>query len=940
MKTVLTFCLSFVFALGLAQQTKIPLDHSVYDSWKSITNEIISEDGNWVSYEINPQKGDGWLYLWNASNNQLDSFARGYKAVLSPNSDFLVFRIKTPEEVTRKAKKDKKKKDDMPKDSMAVFFLQKDTLLRFENIKTFSIPKENPSWITIHFEKELKKAKSDTSSAADTLKKEQNKPGNKKKKTKEKKEPGTQLALLNTNKLDTITFSNITDFALSQNGKIISFIQTNKDTIDTAQVWIFKTDNKSTFSIYNSPGIAKEITCSENGEAVAFLSTKDSVENKTFALNLWTSGSKQSFSICDTNSTNIPKKWSPSEFGNPWFSSDGSKLYFGIAPQPVNLPKDSLLEEEKAHVDIWHWKDNQIQPQQLKNLDKDKKKNYKAVYHLKSKNIVQISDTIFDNVALPFKGNGKYGILISDMAYERTATWDYPIYRDYSLINLESGRKTELAKKVKYRISLSPSEKYLYWYNQNDSAWYVKAINSENSICITCNIKVPFYDEFDDTPNLPEAWGSAGWTNNDESFLIYDRFDIWKTDPSGKTPPYTISYGRKNNVRYRYIETDREKNFIDKKENILLHTFNEVNKNEGYCYHNLRSITNESVLEKSANVSFSAKSKKSDAVLWTESTFTIYPDLLYSKEKFSNAVKISNTNPQQNKYLWGNVELVKWKSKSGQLLEGLLYKPENFDPSKKYPMISYFYEKYSDDLHRHYTPRPSRSVINFTYYTSNGYVVFIPDVKYTTGNPGENAFDCIISGIEELCKNSWIDKKHLGLQGQSWGGYQVAYLVTRTDTMFVAAMAGAPVSNMTSAYGGIRWESGMSRMFQYEKGQSRIGATLWDDLDSYIKNSPLFGVPNIKTPLLIMSNDGDGAVPWYQGIELYSALRRLSKPAWLLNYNGDEHNISKRPNMMDLTIRMQQFFDHYLKDQPAPEWMTIGLPAIKKGVDDGYKLSH
>jgi len=221
-------------------------------------------------------------------------------------------------------------------------------------------------------------------------------------------------------------------------------------------------------------------------------------------------------------------------------------------------------------------------------------------------------------------------------------------------------------------------------------------------------------------------------------------------------------------------------------------------------------------------------------------------------------------------------------------------------------------------------------VISFPFYNSNGYAVFIPDIVYREGYPGQSAYDCIMAGVDQVLKQfPFIDSTHMGIQGQSWGGYQVAWLVTRTDR-FVAAMAGAPVSNMTSAYGGIRWSSGMVREFQYERTQSRIGDNLWNAFDLYVENSPLFGVPNIETPLLIMSNDGDGAVPWYQGIEFFTALRRLDKPAWLLNYNSDAHNLMKWPNRVDLSKRMFEFFEHYLKGKDMPEWMEFGVPAIEK----------
>lgn len=305
---------------------------------------------------------------------------------------------------------------------------------------------------------------------------------------------------------------------------------------------------------------------------------------------------------------------------------------------------------------------------------------------------------------------------------------------------------------------------------------------------------------------------------------------------------------------------------------------------------------------------------------------------------FKDPVKVTDANPQQKKYLWGNVKLVNWVTYSGDTMQGMLYTPENLDPEKKYPMLVYFYERYSDRLHTYYTPKPIRSVINFSYYVSNDYVVFIPDIKYKTGYPGASAYDCIISGTQAMCDEyDFIDRNNLGIQGQSWGGYQVAYLITRTN-MFKAAMAGAPVSNMTSAYGGIRWGSGLSRAFQYEQTQSRIGGDLWDELPLYIENSPLFYLNRVETPVLIMHNDEDGAVPWYQGIEMFNALRRLNKPVWMLVYNGGPHNLKRRADCKDLTIRMQQFFDHYLKGKPEPVWMKYGVPAIDKGEVFGFEL--
>ena len=272
-----------------------------------------------------------------------------------------------------------------------------------------------------------------------------------------------------------------------------------------------------------------------------------------------------------------------------------------------------------------------------------------------------------------------------------------------------------------------------------------------------------------------------------------------------------------------------------------------------------------------------------------------------------------------------------WLSDDGVPRQGILYKPENFDPTKKYPMISYFYEELSDGLYGYIAPT-GRNVINPTHYVSNGYLVFEPDIHYEIGHPGESAVKSIVPGVQRLLERGYVDPKRLGLQGQSWGGYQTAFLITQTS-MFAAAMAGAPVADMFSAYGGIRWGSGVNRSMQYEKGQSRIGKSIWDAPQLYIENSPLFGLERVTTPLFIMSNDTDDAVPWWQGIEMFVGLRRLGKEVYLIDYNNDVHNPQSRANQKDIAMRMQQFFDNKLKDAPAPDWMVHGIPAKDKGKD-------
>jgi dipeptidyl aminopeptidase/acylaminoacyl peptidase len=323
-----------------------------------------------------------------------------------------------------------------------------------------------------------------------------------------------------------------------------------------------------------------------------------------------------------------------------------------------------------------------------------------------------------------------------------------------------------------------------------------------------------------------------------------------------------------------------------------------------------------------------SKAKDADVYLLTASTFNEFPDLLVAGPSFNNLRKVSDANPQKAGLLWGSAELVRYENTDGVELSGMLVKPENFDPGKKYPLLVYIYETLSQNLNRFVDPRPSHS-INASFYASNGYLVLMPDIVYSIGYPGQSALKCVLPAIQAVVDKGFVDEKAIGIQGHSWGGYQIAYMITQTNR-FRAASAGAPVANMTSAYSGVRWGSGLPRQFQYEHTQSRIGGSLWEKPQLFLENSPVFRAERIQTPLLMIHNDNDDAVPWYQGIEYFLALRRLGKEVYMFNYNGEPHGLRKRQNQKDYTMRLQQFFDHFLKGAPEPDWMVKGIPYLQR----------
>jgi dienelactone hydrolase len=657
--------------------------------------------------------------------------------------------------------------------------------------------------------------------------------------------------------------------------------------------------------------------------------------------------------IADRFTAGIRKGWSISDNSSIQFSKSGERLLFGTSP--VLPPKDTLIPEiDRVNVDVWNYKDDFIQPMQLKNRDTEEKRSYTAIFDWKNNSVVQLGNEWNNPVYVTHEGDGNHFYSTSDSGTRAAMQWQgFTVKRVFHL-DPTTGRSTEIKKELKGNVYPSYTGKYLLMYDEKQKQYSVYNSTTKTTTVVAKQIPFPLYDEENDVPDDPNAYGVVKWMEDDKAVLLNDRYDVWKIDPENKTAPVnlTAGAGRKTKTQYRVINTDPDEKYIKPSQTLWFNMYNEVEKNKGIAKLPLTMNTApEIILNEKVGLSAVSKSKYNDILLFAKMTFNAAPDLyttgaLDTLTSATNGMnvknpiafkKLTNLNPQQKDYLWGTSELFKWTAYTGKQTEGILYKPENFDPKKKYPMIVYFYERGNNTLYDYIAPSPTPSRLNIPFFVSRGYVVFVPDIWYKTGYPGKSAYDYIVSGTRAVVKQGFVDSTKIGLQGQSWGGYQIAHLITRTN-LYAAAWAGAPVANMTSAYGGIRWGSGMNRQFQYEKTQSRIGATLWEKPELYIENSPLFHLPKVKTPLVIMANDADDAVPWYQGIELFTGLRRLGKPVWLLNYNGEAHNLIERKNRKDIQIREQQFFDWLLKGEKPARWLEGGVPAVMKGRDLGLAV--
>jgi dipeptidyl aminopeptidase/acylaminoacyl peptidase len=551
--------------------------------------------------------------------------------------------------------------------------------------------------------------------------------------------------------------------------------------------------------------------------------------------------------------------------------------------------------------------------------------------------VVQLADTLVADVTLPDGGDAPFALGQADAPYRMLTSWDAPAYRDVYVVDLDRGTRTRILEKTQAQPALSPAGGYAGWFDRAAGGWMVRQLRSGRTALVSGAIPHSLTDEEHDEPSPAPAYGSAGWAG-EQALLVYDRYDVWAVDPEGRTSARNLTegLGRREGIRFRVVDLDRERAGLD--DVLLLSAFDTREKRSGFYRDRVTgTVAPERLVWAEKRFSTPVKAAAADLLMLTRESVDEFPDLWVTAPDLRDLRRVTDANPQQAEYRWATVELMEWRGADGTPLQGLVYQPADFDPARRYPLLVNFYERSSDNRYAYHPPLPHRSSIRPTFYASRGYVVFVPDVVYRTGYPGQSALDCVVPGVLELIRRGFVDPARVGVQGHSWGGYQIAYLVTRTN-LFRAAAAGALVANMTSAYGGIRWETGMSRMWQYERAQSRIGQSLWEAPLRYLENSPLFWADRVETPLLMMANDNDGAVPWYQGIEMFTALRRLGKPAWLVNYNGEPHWPLPYPKRRDWNIRMQQFFDHYLQGAPPPEWLAHGVPATRKGTTLGLEL--
>ncbi len=932
------------------KKIKRPLTVQDIMKFKTIKDPRISENGKWLVYNSQPDRGNGEVMVYSLTEGPraYERIPRGKKPAISKDGRWIAALIEPDAKDLEKEekKKGKKKGNNRDKHKTGVALLDTVTgkLLNFENIKSFAFSEDSQWMVCRCYPPEEETDNAEPAEKAETK--------DKKKTVDRWKKRALTLTLRHLATGSETRVERVIYWHFDPSNRYLAYSTYEADGNANG---LFVTDLKKagppTKTIFAEAGaVFTNLTWSKTKSRLAFIFHRQKTDKgagkakKTFASGLWVWDGIKGKPFPAVSKEKIPRGWMiPAENKLRW-SEDGERLFFGFKPldeyimtisdnrgnRGAKVTKDNLFDIdrilEKRTVDVWHWKDPKIVPHQKKQWERFRKQAYYAIYHFRLKQFIMLADKVMPDMDIPWNKDVALGT--SNRPYLRDITWDGR-YRDVYISYLNTGFRRKILTRHQDDVSLSPLGKYVAYYK--DGHWYLYDNRLKFARRMTANIETPFSNEDHDYPSTAPGYGLAGWTENDRSVLIYDKYDIWEFFPGSDVIKFnclTAGVGRRDRLVFRIRKTDPEAKFFKKNEKCLLTAYSDKEKYTAFYRGTLGKKGVEQLVRGEKKYTFLGKAKKADRIIFTRESFGEFPDIWVSDFGLKSPVKVTEVNPQITDFLWGVPGLVEWKALDGTRLQGIVIKPENFDESKRYPVLIYFYRFFSQRLYD-FNPVLINHRPCFPFYTGHDYVVFLPDVRFEVGHPGKSAFQCIVPGVQKLIDMGTADPKAVGIHGHSWSGYQTAFIVTQTK-MFAAAVAGAPVSNMTSAYSGIRWGSGLARQFQYEKSQSRIGKTLWESPELYIENSPVFFADRVETPLLIQFGDVDGAVPWYQGIELYLAMRRLDKNCIFLQYNDEPHHLKKYPNKLDYTIKMKEYFDHYLKGRPAPDWITKGVPYKKK----------
>lgn len=903
MKRISIILILFVLAAtsGFAQKNHLTRDE--YAQWQNLRSYNLSDNGKWIYYTISPVDGNDTLFIQSTQADDQYKFALCSRPVFSDNSKWLAAQKGYSEKEIEKMKEKKK----TPKNKLLLLNLETGEERIFHDIESFTMAKGSKHLIMAAY-------KNDKASVKDIF-----------------------LYHLDNSVIKTI--GNISEYSINKKGnRLLYAVSTNGMTGNGVE--LFNLNDYSSLVIDNDSSKYSKLRWEKEGNAFSFLKSFSDTgfvenNNKLFAVrNIYDKIDIMSLNPVDK--TEIPDLMKIRETYSPRFSKDLSIVYFGVYKWTVKEKKDKKngkkdkedSDDKLPGVDVWHWKDDPIQPLQEKQYSRTGKDfTYLFAWNLKNNKIVRITDDDFKEATIT--GDGKNVLIRTDKPY-------IPSFRlkhyDHYLVNSATGEKKLLIENFTRLYGSSPDGKHILYFK--DKNWWVYDIALAEHRNISSGIDTELWNTRDDSPkDIKPPFGNGGWYENDAYLLLYDEYDIWKVAVESAECS-KLTNGKEDEIRYRALRLEFEDNFFKSQDDLYISASGYKTKKSGFY-----KITSQGkrvqLIYDDLMISGLRKAKSWDKFAFRSESYVNSPDLFVTNSLFKKKKQITATNPQQEDYYWGRSELINYTNADGKELQGALFYPANYEEGKEYPMVVYIYEIKSTNLHRYLSPSLT-SAYNTTNYTTSGYFVFQPDIIYKVNQPGESAVDCVVPAVNKVLESGMIDKERIALMGHSWGAYQAAFIITQTD-LFSSAIAGAPLINMISMYNEIYWNSGSPNQQIFETSQGRLREPWWEIMDDYMANSPMFNAENITTPLLVTFGNKDGAVDWHQGLEMFATMRRMEKPFILLVYDGENHGLRKKENMKDYSIKVNDFLNHYTLGKEAEKWIQSGKTYIDKKEEEQKK---
>lgn len=893
-KQSLTGFFLFFCSFNISAQNKLPTITSTdYPKWQTLGSFAISGDGSWISWNINLVEGDDTLFIKNAVTDKLYRYPLSTGNIFSTDSRWAAAKVGYSEKETEKLTQQKKPL----KFKTRLIYLQTGSERIFQNIESFSFTEDACHLIMSGY--------ADDSKTRDIF-----------------------LYNLKTGTIKNI--SNIAEYGVNKPGNLLAYI-INADGKKGNGVELMNLNSYNISIISNDTAIYRDLIWEKEGDDLMFLKAFPDtgfVEENHQVFIVRNISTKPDLRVFNPmNDTIVMKGLRVKETYKPSVSDDHNILFFGAfdwTRKEKKVKKNTSDSSKLPGVDIWHWKDDPIQPRQKNTLTTDKNFTYLIAWDIDRNKITRINNDTVRQVIIT--GDGHHAVISDNTPYK-------PAFRqteyDHYIINTLTGNKKQLLSRFTSLNGTSPAGKYILYFR--DKNWWVYDIYKDIHKNLTLGIETNFWNTRDDSPNdIKPPFGTGGWLKDDKALLVYDEYDVWKVYPDD-SKAQRLTNGKETRTIFRVYRLDSEHPFIDPSEDLYFSASGDLTKQSGYYRLTIRNKFEKLVFD-NKSITGLRKAKKSDFFVYRSESYQLSPNIFRTSGSFSGFLRISDTNPQQAGFSWGKSELVNYSNRDGKPLQGALYYPADFEPGKKYPMIVYIYEIRSNNLNRYESPSP-RSPYNTTNYTSQGYFIFQPDIIYKTNHPGESAVDCVVPAVEQVIKTGMIDEKRIGIMGHSWGAYQTSFIITQTD-LFAAAVAGAPLIDMISMYNEIYWNTGGPNQSIFEISQGRLREPWWVQLNEYMANSPMFQAGNIKTPLLVAFGTSDGAVDWHQGIEMYTTMRRMQKPYIMLVYDSENHSLAKKENQLDYSKKVNEFFNHYLKGEEPAEWITKGKKYLDKKLEE------